>query len=131
MKCLLDTHALIWYFEDSPHLPEEAKKIIDDAENSIYICSASLWEIAIKVGLDKLKINLNLDELYRIINESGLKILQIEQEHLVEFLTLPFFHRDPFDRLLVSTALCENLTIITKDENIQKYDVPFVWGGVQ
>jgi PIN domain nuclease of toxin-antitoxin system len=127
VRYLLDTHAVIWYFEDSPELPKKLAEIIDDPNNSIYLCSASLWEIAIKMGLGKLNISLPLDELLKRIQNEEYTILQIEDEYLEKLLNLPLIHKDPFDRLLVSSALAEGLTIITIDENIRKYDVPWDW----
>jgi PIN domain nuclease of toxin-antitoxin system len=127
MKYLLDTHAIIWYFGNSPKLPNELKDLIDDPDIIICVCSISLWEIAIKISLGKLEINLSLTELLDIVNKGNFNIMQIENEHLNTLYKLPFLHKDPFDRFLISTALSESLTIITKDENIQKYDVPWVW----
>ena len=127
MKYLLDTHALIWYLEDSPNLPSEIKEIIDNNENRIYLCSISCWEIAIKISIGKLKLNLNFDEFLNKIKSSDFDILQIKDEHLKRLTALPFLHKDPFDRLLVSTAITENLTLITTDENIRYYDVSWVW----
>ena len=127
MKYLLDTHAIIWYFEDSPELPKKITELIDDPEITIYICSVSLWEIAIKMNLGKLDINLPFEELLNSIKNGDFTVLQIEDEYLRELSSLPFIHKDPFDRLLISTALADNLTIITVDENIQKYDVPWIW----
>ena len=127
MKYLLDTHALIWYLEDSPNLPSEIKEIIDNNENRIYLCSVSCWEIAIKISIGKLKLHLNFDEFLNKIKSSDFDILQIKDEHLKRLTALPFLHKDPFDRLLVSTAITENLTLITTDENIRYYDVSWVW----
>jgi PIN domain nuclease of toxin-antitoxin system len=127
MKYLLDTHAIIWLFEDSPDMPSKIKEIIKLAKNSVYIHSISLWEIAIKMNLKKLKLNWALDELLFQINNSEFEVLQIEDEYLKNLYSLPYIHKDPFDRLLISSALIEDLTIITIDENIQKYDVPWIW----
>jgi PIN domain nuclease of toxin-antitoxin system len=127
MKYLLDTHAIIWYFEASPELPKKIRDIIHNNETSIYISSVSLWEIAIKINLGKLNLKLQLDELLSIIKNRDFNILQIEDEYLTGLSVLPYIHKDPFDRLLISTALSDNLTIITIDENIQKYNVNWVW----
>jgi len=127
MKYLLDTHAVIWYFEASPELPQKIRDIIHNNEIGIYISSVSLWEIAIKINLGKLDLKLQLDELLNIIKNRDFNILQIEDEYLTGLSALPYIHKDPFDRLLISTALAEDFTIITIDENIQKYDVPWMW----
>ena len=127
MKYLLDTHAVIWYMGNSLSLPPSTKEIIDSQENHIYLSSISLWEIAIKVNLGKLKLSLDFDELLNKIVNSDFNILQIENEHLKTLAALPFLHKDPFDRLLVSTAITENLIIITSDENIYKYNVQWIF----
>jgi len=127
MKYLLDTHVIIWYIEDSPELSIELKEIIDNPENSIYICSVSLWEIAIKMNINKLRLSLRLDELLANIKNSDFVILQIEDEYLKRYYDLPLIHRDPFDRLLIATAISEGLVIVTADDNIYKYDVQWIW----
>jgi PIN domain nuclease of toxin-antitoxin system len=127
MKYLLDTHAVIWHFDDSPKLSEKIKEIIDNSENNICISSVSLWEIAIKINIGKLDLDFTLDELLIEIKENDFDILQIEDEYLQGLSSLPFIHKDPFDRLLIATAFAEDLTIITTDENIQKYDISWVW----
>ena len=128
MNCLLDTHTIIWYLEDSERLPNSTKQIISDPENTIFICSVSLWEITIKTSLDKLKLDLSLDELFSTIENSDFYVLDFENEYLMELSGLPEIHKDPFDRLIISTALFEELAIITADENIGKYDVSCLWG---
>ena len=127
MRYLLDTHALIWYFENSSELPQKIKEIISSTENKKYICSMSFWEIAIKLNLGKLKVGFTLSELINDVKSRDFNILQIEDEYLNGLSSLPFIHKDPFDRLLISTALAESLSIITIDENIQKYDVSWIW----
>ena len=127
MKYLLDTHAIIWYVEDSPDLPNTIANLIDDAENDIYISSVSLWEIAIKVSLGKLDLTLPLDEFFASIRQRDFTFLQIEDAYMIMLAGLPFHHRDPFDRLIVSAALVEDLTIVTVDENIKKYDAACIW----
>ncbi|MCL2054195.1 MAG: type II toxin-antitoxin system VapC family toxin [Oscillospiraceae bacterium] len=127
MKYLIDTHAVIWYYENSPELPDKIVKLIDNPANSIYICAISLWEIALKMNLGKLNLKLPLDELLDNINDRDFTILQIKDKYLSNLGNLPFIHKDPFDRLIVATALVEGLTIITIDENIQKYEVDWIW----
>jgi len=127
MSYLLDTHALIWYFEDSAELPVGIARLIDNPSCHKFICVASLWEIAIKSNLGKLDVRLSFDELSDVIENSELSVIPIENNHLKGLSKLPFIHKDPFDRLIVATALTENLTIISIDENIQKYDVPWIW----
>jgi PIN domain nuclease of toxin-antitoxin system len=127
MKYLLDTHAIIWYFEDSPRLPHNIAELIDNPEINICVCSISLWEIAIKVSLGKLELRVSLDEIFYNIKDGDYDVLQIENEYLQRLSSLPFLHKDPFDRLLIASAIAEDLTIITADENIQKYNVKWTW----
>ena len=127
MKYLLDTHSLIWYFENSFRLPSKTKKIIDDSGNAIYLCTVSLWEIAIKINSGKLELRLPFEEFLDEVRKRDFELLQIKEEHLKRLAALPLLHRDPFDRMLVATAMVENLTILTVDENIYKYAVPCLW----
>ncbi|MCL2056453.1 MAG: type II toxin-antitoxin system VapC family toxin [Oscillospiraceae bacterium] len=127
MRYLLDTHAIIWHFDDSSKLTQKAAGIIDNPKNRVYISYVSLWEIVIKISIGKLDVDFTLDQLLYAIKDNDFDILQIEDKYLQQLSTLPFIHKDPFDRLLVSTALAENLTIITTDENVRKYDVEWIW----
>ena len=127
MKYLLDTHVIIWYYENLSKIPPEINKIIDNPRNNIYISSASLWEIAIKINLNKLTLNFTFDKLINDIKKGDFEILQIEDKYLKKLANLPLIHKDPFDRLLVATVLADNLTLITTDENIHKYKISWIW----
>jgi len=127
MRYLIDTHVVIWLAISSSELPEGIKELIENPENDIYVCSVSLWEIAIKMNLGKLNLKLPLDKLLSDIKTYGFNVLQVDDKYLCNLLTLPYIHKDPFDRLIISTALVENLIVITIDENIHKYDVPWIW----
>ena len=125
MKYLLDTHTIIWYFENSDELSLESEEIIDNPLNSIYVSAASLWEASIKIGLGKLDVSLGA--LLREVENAGFSIMQIESMYLQKLLELPKIHKDPFDRLIIATAMVEEMTLISIDENIQKYDVSWIW----
>jgi PIN domain nuclease of toxin-antitoxin system len=127
VKYLLDTHTFLWGCEDSNKLSHTAKKIINSADEQKYMSIASIWEFSIKYSIGKLKFEGGLSRLYAIVSQYGLILLPITEIHLASFIDLPFIHRDPFDRLLIATAKAEGITILTADENIQKYKVPFVW----
>jgi len=127
MRYLLDSHAIIWYFEDYSALSALAGKIIESSENRIFISVASLWEIAIKISISKLVLKRGFEQLLADVRNGDYEILQIEDAHLRKLASLPFIHKDPFDRLIVSTALAEGMTLITADENIHKYAVPWIW----
>jgi PIN domain nuclease of toxin-antitoxin system len=127
MKYLLDTHTLIWLIEAPSRISLKTKQILTSSENSIYLSSASLWEIAIKTSLGKLSLESPFEKLLDDLISTDITILQIENDYLMKLTTLPEIHKDPFDRLLIATALTEDLTIITTDENIHKYDVSWLW----
>jgi len=128
MKYLLDTHTFLWYFEDSVHLNETSVKIIENTNEQKYISIVSLWEFSIKFSTGKLRFEGGLPNLWEMISQNMFIVLPITQETLKCLIdNLPFIHRDPFDRMIIATAITENLTIITNDENIQKYDVHWVW----
>ena len=121
MNYLLDTHALIWFFNGDQQLSDDALSRIENPDNSKYVSMISLWEISIKIGLGKLEFDGDTEEIARLIDFNGFELLPISIAHLTEYEKLPFLHRDPFDRLLVCQAIAEALGIITKDVNIRKY----------
>ena len=127
MMYLLDTHGFIWYCEGSKRLSNQAKAIINDPNNRIYLSIASLWEFSIKYSLQKLKFEGGLLRMGEIISQYDFILLPIREAYLLQVVGLPFIHRDPFDRMLVATAKAEGMTILTADDNIPKYDVPTLW----
>lgn len=127
MVLLLDTHALIWFVNGDQRLTKKAISLISDINNQCFISIASIWEIAIKISIGKLILNGTFDQFIDLISKNEIDILPIEIEHLKTLLTLNFLHRDPFDRIIISQALAENHTIISKDENFAKYNVNLVW----
>ena len=127
MKFLFDTHAILWAGENSPLLSERAKKAFLSQTAEKYLSIASAWEVAIKLGTQKLSLEGGLSEFFRMIDDNGLIMLGVEREYLDRLHELPLWHKDPFDRLIISTANTENLTLVTVDENIQKYDVSWLW----
>ena len=128
MKYLLDTHAFLWYFEDSKNLSACASDIIEDDTVQKYISIASLWEFSIKYSMGKLTFDGGLTHLWDMLSQNGFIILPITQPQLETLISeIPFNHRDPFDRLIIATAKAEDLTVVTVDENMQKYDIPWVW----
>jgi PIN domain nuclease of toxin-antitoxin system len=126
MKYLLDTHTLIWFLDGADSLPISVRNKIKNADEN-YISIASLWEITIKTNLGKIKIQNGLELLFQRLIENSIFVLPIKFQHLLQLNTLPFIHKDPFDRLLFSSAIAENLTLLTIDENIQKYDFNWRW----
>ena len=127
MRYLLDTHVVLWVAENSPLLSEKAKNAVLDTTAEKYVSIVSAWEVAIKLGTKKLNFIGGLPEFFKIIDENGFTELSVERKYLPNITNLPYIHKDPFDRLIISTALAEDLTIITIDENTQKYEVDWIW----
>lgn len=127
MRYLLDTHTALWLFEGNERLPQSIRDIICDFENEIYVSIVSAWEVAIKVSLNKLDFNGGVDVFLSAVKDNSIDLLRVEEAYVKNVEKLPFIHKDPFDRLLISTALVEDLAIITIDENIQKYNTSWIW----
>jgi len=128
MKTLLDTHTLLWCFLDSPRLSSKAKKIYLDTHYELYFSAASFWELSIKHSLGKLDLAPNWFTLIKKhLHENSICWLDISPEHCHQVSTLPFYHRDPFDRLLVAQALIENFSFMTADTQMSKYGVKCIW----
>lgn len=123
MKVLLDTHVLLWFLNGDKKLNKQQKEIIESPKNLKFVSIATLWEISIKLSLNKLKLPLDLKAFIQLIDQNGFLILPIELEHIIEISNLEFIHRDPFDRILIAQSLVEKLTLLTNDENIMKYDI--------
>ena len=126
-RYLLDTHTAIWYFSGDDALSKTAKEIILPLSNQIYLSIISAWEIAIKLNIGKLDIDGNTANFFRDAETNGFIFLPIKPSHLAVYETLPLIHRDPFDRLLIATAIDEQMTLISADKNIAQYDVPLIW----
>jgi len=118
MRLLFDTHILYWSFFERRRLSQLALKLIDEAEE-IYVSSASIWEIAIKVRLGKMKVDPR--ELLDRFDESGFQELPVLFKHAILVADLPLHHADPFDRLLVAQAMSEPLHLLTADAQLQQY----------
>ncbi len=127
IKYLLDTHVVLWIAENSPMLSETAKNAVLDENAEKYVSIVSAWEVAIKLGTKKLRLDGGLPEFFRMIDNNGLYTVSVEREYLYQLSILPDFHKDPFDRLLIATAIAEEMTLISIDENIHKYNVSFLW----
>ncbi len=117
MNILIDTHILLWHLTDNPRLSLAQSRIIEDPTHVKFFSVASLWEMAIKSSLGKLDLRRPLEELI----PAEISVLPIRLSHLKTLQSLPFHHKDPFDRLLVAQAQVENLWLMTDDENISKY----------
>lgn len=127
MRYLLDTHVAIWIFQNKSQLSQNAITVLDDLSADLYVSIASLWEIAIKLSIGKLEFAGGISGFLATIGQNDIEIVGMLPEHVRHVAVLPFLHRDPFDRLLVATAIAEDMSIITADENIHRYGVKWVW----
>ena len=118
MRLLLDTHILLWALNDDPKLSGKARKLIENAAE-VYVSAATFWEMAIKVGVGKLAVD--LDEIREYCLESGFVELPITSEHAIAVKDLEHHHKDPFDRLIIATALSEPMKLLTADPQVAQY----------
>jgi len=126
-RYLIDTHTAMWFFNGDAKLSKTANDIIYDFSNPIYMSIASAWEVAIKLSIGKLDIVNSTADFLHDAETNKIIILPISPASLTVLETLPIIHRDPFDRLLIATAIAEQMTLITDDENIAKYEVSQIW----
>lgn len=127
MKYLLDAHTLIWFLNGDTKLPVEVKTIIEDGKNNCFVSIASLWEIAIKHSSGKLDLNMPFHEINKLIDFSNIELLPVNFEHLLVLNNMPLHHNDPFDRIIISQSIHEQITILTKDRLFQIYPVSIFW----
>ena len=120
MRLLLDTHVLLWWLADDPQLSVESRNAIGAADHLVYVSAVNIWEIVIKRDLGKLTLP---DEWYDAVADDAFRRLPITWEHAHKVSTLPNLHRDPFDRLLVAQAMCEDLVLVTHDDLVAGYGV--------
>jgi PIN domain nuclease of toxin-antitoxin system len=123
MRLLLDTHVFIWCVEDSKKLRPFARETLASPENVVYVSAVSIWEIAIKQSLGKLELQTTGARLVESIAACGFVEMPITAPHAVRVATLPWHHADPFDRLLVAQAQYSDLTLVTDDEHIKRYEI--------
>ncbi len=128
MRLLLDTHALLWFLLNDARLSGSARSLITDPENDMFVSPASYWEIAIKISLGKYTLGEDFTEfMENQIAENELTLLPITVKHTAVVATLPFHHRDPFDRLLIAQAMTENVPLLSADAVFDLYPVRRMW----
>ena len=128
MRLLLDTHSFLWFVGGDSSLSVAARLLIEDADNSVLLSAASVWEIAIKVSLGKLHLEQPFDVLIpQQLLMNHIELLGITLQHAAVVAKLPFYHRDPFDRLLIAQAIVEQIPVITRDPAFDAYPVQRLW----
>lgn len=121
MRLLLDTHTFLWSLTEPQRLSEHARRVLENAQNEVFVSSVSAWEIAVKRAIGKLKAPNSLEAG---LTEQGFTPLPLTFFHAERAGTLPPIHGDPFDRMLVAQAQAEGLIIVTRDRHLSRYDVP-------
>ena len=128
MRLLLDTHTFLWFIQDDPNPSAAALRLVEGSENDIFLSSASLWEMAIKISLGKLQIAMPFSVfVFDQLNRNRINILDISVQHIARVAYLPFHHRDPFDRMIIAQALVEQLPVISTDAALDLYAVQRLW----
>jgi PIN domain nuclease of toxin-antitoxin system len=128
MNLLLDTHAFLWFIAGDPKLSPTARHATEDEGNLKLVSIASLWEMAIKVSLGKLILQRPFKELIpRQIEANGFDVLPVRIEHVARLTSMPFVHRDPFDRMLVAQCLENELTVVSGDPAFDGYSIRRIW----
>ncbi|RPI75902.1 MAG: type II toxin-antitoxin system VapC family toxin [Desulfobacteraceae bacterium] len=128
MQALLDTSSFLWFITDNEKISDNARTFLADLDNDLILSIASLWEMAIKISINKLVLMQPFAQLIPDqLQKNRIRLLPIETKHLSILLTLPFHHRDPFDRLIMSQAIAEEIPLIGSDAIFQKYNVKLIW----
>ena len=123
MNLLLDTHVLLWWLDDHPALSKKAKEAIADGSNIVFVSAAVIWEIRIKHALGKLEIPSNFRE---VLDHQTFEMLPVTVDHAHLIGELPMHHRDPFDRMLIAQVKFEGLTLVSRDNQFNKYELPVI-----
>lgn len=124
MRLLADTHAALWLLGDDKRLSPRADQMLTDASNEVMLSSAVVWEVAIKRSLGKLDVP---DGFAGLLLDAGAVPLAVSIDHARAVRSLPWHHRDPFDRLLVAQATIEDAVLVSNDERLGAYDVEVIW----
>jgi PIN domain nuclease of toxin-antitoxin system len=128
LRLLLDTHTLLWFAVADPRLSGGASSLIMDSANEKFVSPASYWEIAIKISIKKYALSKAYDVfMHEAIDQNGFVHLHIEPKHTARLTTLPFHHKDPFDRLLVAQAMVEGISIVSNDTALDVYGITRLW----
>jgi PIN domain nuclease of toxin-antitoxin system len=121
---LLDTHVLLWTLVDPDKVPGPMRRLLEDRANRVWFSAVSIWEIAIKHSLGKDDFPVEPATIWKAARETGLEELAVTAEHAVGVDTLPWLHRDPFDRLLVAQARADGMKLLSLDPDVNAYFSP-------
>ena len=123
MNFLIDNQILIWYYEGNASISDKAKTAISEPSNGRFVSMATFWEMAIKIGIGKLTLSRSLEDFLAKILEDDISVLPIASKHILPISTLPHYHKDPVDRLIISQAIVEDMELITSDAHFKDYPV--------
>lgn len=130
MRVLVDTHCWLWALARPEALNVEAAALLSDGETEVVLSAASVWEIAIKSTIGKLRVSgIDEESLFDIIDDQPLTHLPILHSHARHVASLPPHHGDPFDRLLIAQAQMENLPVVTADDQFLRYEIEVIWAA--
>lgn len=127
MKVLLDTHAFLWFLAGDQRLSRKAREAMSDEDAELFVSAASVWEMAIKVSLGRLRLPLPVADFVADKIRAGFKVMPIDWVHAAAVQMLPFHHNDPFDRLLIAQAQVEKLPLVSGDRAFLKYGIRLIW----
>jgi PIN domain nuclease of toxin-antitoxin system len=128
MRVLLDTHAFLWLITDDDRLSGNARQTFLNTENSLFFSAASLWEICLKKSLGKISLKDGwLQAIQEEMEINTIQWLPIEMRHCAEVAELPFYHRDPFDRMLIAQAIAEEMKLLSRDSRLANYAIELIW----
>lgn len=128
MKVMIDTHAFLWFIEGDVNLSQSARILIENMKYQKFLSIASLWEMSIKASLKRLELKADFSTIVQqYVYGNGFELLSIKPEHLDQLASLPFYHKDPFDRLIIAQGLAESIPIITKDSMFKNYAIQLFW----
>jgi PIN domain nuclease of toxin-antitoxin system len=127
MNLLLDTHVFLWYISGDRQLPDKIVRSINDITNRCYISIATIWEIVIKLSIDKLELKGGFNTIEEFLLNNDFEILPIDFDDTKKLLSLEYHHRDPFDRMIIAQAQTSNAVVVTKDKLFEKYDIKVLW----
>jgi PIN domain nuclease of toxin-antitoxin system len=127
MQVLLDTHALLWHEQAIEKFSVKAREMLATPGVELTVSYVSIWEIAIKTGIGKLRLNCSVEDFVNSVMAQGLPLLPIQLEHFFSVSKLPHHHRDPFDRLLAAQAIVEGAALLSADPAFDNYGVARCW----
>jgi PIN domain nuclease of toxin-antitoxin system len=128
VNILLDTHAFLWFIDENPRLSNSARILIEAEDSQPFLSMASLWEIAIKISLGKLQLEQSYEAFIpQQLAMNGIGLLNLSLEHIAAIASLPFHHRDPFDRLIAVQSKIEKMTLVSADPSFDAYEIERIW----